>query len=344
MTGLCGRCPKALTLLTFIIVATALPLHISDEQHSAAQFNFRVDAPFTANRFDAEDIRPSADSSVLVAPNEIEGPDTAAGSDTQLRKKPFRRPFDMTGGSAIVTGEGSPRSTRVPGKTSAQSLVGSAVAAAGFPSRMLVQNDGAHHSTAPLVSSGQNNSPHDSPSLPPIQASGAPPIAGSTPVTEEHPQGADEPSDTEPSITNEIIARDYDLTGLLLIELGGTSPAGYDQLLIDGDAFLNGTIEVVLVNGFVPLPNDFFDIIVADSLEVGELFAIIFPALSEGHFFRYSLISTGDGHVAYRISDAAEIAEAPTVWGFGIGLVLLSLGRVGRPCNLIRRQCQTGTL
>jgi hypothetical protein len=51
-----------------------------------------------------------------------------------------------------------------------------------------------------------------------------------------------------------------DIAGLH-VELGGHTPGGqYDQLAIAGTAFIDGALDVVLINGFVPQPGDRFDI------------------------------------------------------------------------------------
>jgi autotransporter-associated beta strand protein len=50
--------------------------------------------------------------------------------------------------------------------------------------------------------------------------------------------------------------------GKLTIELAGKTPGnGYDQLLINGMTTLGGTLDVALLNGFVPDPGDSFDIL-----------------------------------------------------------------------------------
>jgi len=55
--------------------------------------------------------------------------------------------------------------------------------------------------------------------------------------------------------------------GTLEIELGGLSPGtGYDQLSVAGFAFLAGTLELHLINGFVPAAGQNFDILSATSV------------------------------------------------------------------------------
>ena len=55
--------------------------------------------------------------------------------------------------------------------------------------------------------------------------------------------------------------------GTLEIELGGNTPGtGYDQLSVAGFALLAGTLEISLINGFVPAAGQSFDILSASSV------------------------------------------------------------------------------
>jgi len=50
--------------------------------------------------------------------------------------------------------------------------------------------------------------------------------------------------------------------GILALELGGTTPgAQYDQLVVNGNATLGGTLQVSLVNSFLPATNDTFNVV-----------------------------------------------------------------------------------
>jgi len=53
-------------------------------------------------------------------------------------------------------------------------------------------------------------------------------------------------------------------TGSLQVELGGTSagnPTEYDQLIVTGDVSLDGTLDISLINGFMPTYNDEFRVL-----------------------------------------------------------------------------------
>ncbi len=70
--------------------------------------------------------------------------------------------------------------------------------------------------------------------------------------------------------------------GTLMIELGGTAPGTeHDQLIVTGNASLNGTLDIVLVNGFVPTPGDTFEIMTFTSVT--------------GHFARVACPNLGGG-------------------------------------------------
>ena len=65
---------------------------------------------------------------------------------------------------------------------------------------------------------------------------------------------------------------DYQQTGggILIIEIGGTPSSGaFDQLLIDGDATLAGTLDVRLVDGFLPTVGELFPFLTAASITGG---------------------------------------------------------------------------
>ncbi len=68
-----------------------------------------------------------------------------------------------------------------------------------------------------------------------------------------------------------IITVDGDYTqatgGILEMELAGTNPASdFDQLLVSGDAILDGTLNVTLIDGFTPNYGDTFELISANTL------------------------------------------------------------------------------
>ncbi len=86
----------------------------------------------------------------------------------------------------------------------------------------------------------------------------------------------------------------------LVMELGGTVPGSeHDRLQIAGALDLRGgTLEVPLIDGFVPAPGDRFDLFDFGSI-IGTFGAIDLPALASGQFWNTSqLYSTGEIFVA----------------------------------------------
>jgi hypothetical protein len=65
------------------------------------------------------------------------------------------------------------------------------------------------------------------------------------------------------------------------MELGSTAQGtGYDHLTITGSAAINGTLNVVLINGFIPAAGDSFDLL--DGTTTGAFANINLPALPAG--------------------------------------------------------------
>ncbi len=59
-------------------------------------------------------------------------------------------------------------------------------------------------------------------------------------------------------------------TNTLVMEIGGSNPgSGYDRLVGDGTIALDGVLKIDLINGFVPLLGQSFDIVTADSVTGG---------------------------------------------------------------------------
>jgi len=63
--------------------------------------------------------------------------------------------------------------------------------------------------------------------------------------------------------------KDYEqgAAGNLFVEIGGTTPGvGFDQLIVAGNASLDGQLEVIFANGFVPQVGQTFQVVKAGSL------------------------------------------------------------------------------
>ncbi|MCC7083591.1 MAG: hypothetical protein IT427_01130, partial [Pirellulales bacterium] len=79
---------------------------------------------------------------------------------------------------------------------------------------------------------------------------------------------------------------------VLTIELGGTTPGTqYDRLHVVGGLSLDGTLQVTLVDNFVPAAGNSFDILNWNSLS-GTFSSVLLPALAAGKSWNTSLLYT----------------------------------------------------
>ena len=69
--------------------------------------------------------------------------------------------------------------------------------------------------------------------------------------------------------------------GILNIELGGTNVGEFDQLVISNNANLNGTLNISLVNDYIPTIGDSFEIITYGS-RLNDFTTPNLPTLSNG--------------------------------------------------------------
>ena len=98
------------------------------------------------------------------------------------------------------------------------------------------------------------------------------------------------PGNSPAAVSLENLA--FDSTATLQIELGGNTPgADYDQLLVSGAVSLNGTLQVSLLNPFVPLAGNAFNII--DGATISGAFSTVqLPTLSAGLMWNASQLYT----------------------------------------------------
>jgi hypothetical protein len=91
-------------------------------------------------------------------------------------------------------------------------------------------------------------------------------------------------------IASATIAGNYTQTsaGTLDIKLGGASSGQYDQLHVTGNVSLAGTLNVSLVNGFMPTQGQTFQILTYMGTLAGDFSTENFPPLSGGNTFKTS--------------------------------------------------------
>ena len=93
--------------------------------------------------------------------------------------------------------------------------------------------------------------------------------------------------------------------GILNIEIGGNTPGNdYDQLEITGTASLDGTLNLTLVNGFIPAVGDTFAII-ASSAEMGNFSTI------NSRGFTVSADASSEG-IVLTVASVYPVQEGPT--------------------------------
>jgi len=122
---------------------------------------------------------------------------------------------------------------------------------------------------------------------------------------------------------------DYQQTGggILIIEIGGTPSSGaFDQLLIDGDATLAGTLDVRLVDGFLPTVGELFPFLTAASITGGFDDAIVMDGAN------FALEITG-GNAVLQITSAVPLPA---------GLWLMLAGAM--PVFVMRRRLKPATI
>ena len=73
-------------------------------------------------------------------------------------------------------------------------------------------------------------------------------------------------------------------TGNLHIELAGSDPGGFDAIAVQGPVSLGGTLNVSLIDGFVPIAGDTFTIITANFIS-GDFDLLTLPKLPPPRFW-----------------------------------------------------------
>lgn len=91
--------------------------------------------------------------------------------------------------------------------------------------------------------------------------------------------------DTAGIISSMNIGGNLTLAGSSVInmELGGSNPGEYDHLTLSLGFTMSGTLNVTLINGFTPVPGNFFNLLDFDTMNTsGSFSAINLPALGPG--------------------------------------------------------------
>ncbi|MBX9608375.1 MAG: hypothetical protein K2Y51_19310 [Gammaproteobacteria bacterium] len=109
--------------------------------------------------------------------------------------------------------------------------------------------------------------------------------------------------------------------GRLVIEIGGTTPGvDFDLLTVNGTMTLGGTLEIVLLNGFVPDADDSFGFLAASNI-VGAFANILLPTLGNGQPLALHFGPTGI------TAGAAPVPVPGALWLFGGAVFALATRR-----------------
>jgi len=133
---------------------------------------------------------------------------------------------------------------------------------------------------------------------------------------------------------------DLTLEGLMQFEVAGldSSLFEYDQFLIqddlftdilEGNAFLDGTIGVLFLDNFMPKDGDFLDLIIAEVINDINLSFIFDLDQIMGLNYSYEVMAY-NGNDVLRLSfldDPVSVPAPAAIWLFGIGMVGLGFAR-----------------
>ncbi len=101
-------------------------------------------------------------------------------------------------------------------------------------------------------------------------------------------------------------------TGSMLIEIAGlTLGSEYDQLIVDGNAILGGTLDFRFLDGFAPMTGDRFDFFTVDGSLSGDWPNVRIENLAPG--FEYDLLFDSGVYSLIARNDAVSVPEPSTV-------------------------------
>jgi hypothetical protein len=110
----------------------------------------------------------------------------------------------------------------------------------------------------------------------------------------------------------------------LLMELAGLTPGTqYDVLDIQGDAYLDGILDIDFLGGFNPVAGDTFDLLFAEVLH-GSFGSSVLPGLNAGLVWDLQYLLNPTGTDTVRLSVQAQVVPVPAAaWLFGSALLLV---------------------
>jgi hypothetical protein len=237
---------------------------------------------------DANDLL--SDSSLTISGNSVSGTDTIALGNVnraQLTGGPSNATFTLNGwsGSTTVTGGTGTNALVVAGGTVRTSTLSATHVQSLSVTGGTLDVDGGF-SAIPAVQ---------------IQSAGAVELQNGVTLTANLTNAGTLSLGSSSSTAGATIAGSYTQTGTGVIEikLGGTGAGQYDRLNVTGGTSLGGTLNVSLLNSFVPAVGDSFQIITSLGLLSGDFATKNFPPLGGGKKFT---TSSGSGKYTLSVS------------------------------------------
>ncbi len=115
--------------------------------------------------------------------------------------------------------------------------------------------------------------------------------------------------------------------GTLVMEIGGLGVGDeYDQLIVTGDAVLDGVLDIVFIDGFAPQAGQSFDLIMVDGLTTESFDQINILNLAPGFQFEFSSIG---GETQFTALTDGEFIPEPSS-GVLIVLAMTGMGMTSR--------------
>jgi autotransporter-associated beta strand protein len=114
---------------------------------------------------------------------------------------------------------------------------------------------------------------------------------------------------------------------VLEMELG---PDLRDLLVVAGDAFITGTLELELLGGYLPRSGDIVALFEVGGMQQGSFSKVLFPDLAPGFQYQFTMQEKTFAMVA--LNNALPVPEPGSGWLFVCGILTIGCWRLKAPC------------